>query len=300
MTGWIKLHRQIMEHWIWEDSKRFKWWMEILLLTNHTDKKVFVGGKIQMIKRGSFHTSEVKLSERWNVSRNTVRKFLKLLQNDNMITTKKTGNGTTIEVHNYDVYQGNNEVKKHENEQQNKQETEHQHEHVRDNEQNTTKNVKKEKNYKNVKNEKKEKNHSAFDFFQNNGFGLITQYTAEDINYYLDSFENDSDEIVIAALKLAKDRNKVSWGYTKGILNTWLQTNLNSIDQVKFFELQLKEMRKNRNTSNQFQKKELTPEWLENRQYKKPNILKSNIIENDENFNKEVAAFKDKLNKKWD
>ena len=22
-----------------EDSKRFKWWMEILLLTNHTDKK---------------------------------------------------------------------------------------------------------------------------------------------------------------------------------------------------------------------------------------------------------------------
>ena len=41
-----------------------------------------------MIKRGSFHTSEVKLSERWNVSRNTVRKFLKLLQNDNMITTK--------------------------------------------------------------------------------------------------------------------------------------------------------------------------------------------------------------------
>ena len=59
---------------------------------------------------------------------------------------------------------------------------------MRDNEQNTTKNVKKEKNYKNVKNEKKEKNHSAFDFFQNNGFGFITQYTAEDINYYLDSF----------------------------------------------------------------------------------------------------------------
>lgn len=40
MTGWIKLHRQIMEHWIWEDSKRFKWWMEILLLTNHTDKSI--------------------------------------------------------------------------------------------------------------------------------------------------------------------------------------------------------------------------------------------------------------------
>ena len=36
-------------------------------------------------------------------------------------------------------------------------------------------------------------------------------------------------------------------------------------------------MRKNRNTSNQFQK-ELTPEWLENRQYKKPNILKATLL----------------------
>ena len=74
MTGWIKLHRQIMEHWIWEDSKRFKWWMEILLLTNHTDKKYLLAEDTND-KRGSFHTSEVKLSERWNVSRNTVRKF---------------------------------------------------------------------------------------------------------------------------------------------------------------------------------------------------------------------------------
>ena len=63
---------------------------------------------------------------------------------------------------------------------------------------------------------RRRKNHSAFDFFQNNGFGFITQYTAEDINYYLDSFENDSDEIVIAALKLAKDRNKLVGDIQKG------------------------------------------------------------------------------------
>ena len=39
MTGWIKIHRKIIDHWIWADSKRFKWWLDILLLTNHSDKK---------------------------------------------------------------------------------------------------------------------------------------------------------------------------------------------------------------------------------------------------------------------
>ena len=38
MTGWIKIHRKIIDHWIWADSKRFKWWLDILLLTNHSDK----------------------------------------------------------------------------------------------------------------------------------------------------------------------------------------------------------------------------------------------------------------------
>ena len=117
MTGWIKIHRKIIDHWIWEDAKRFKWWMDILLLTNHTDKKTMIGGELITIKRGTFHTSELKLSERWNVSRNTVRNYLNALEKDNMIATKKTRNGTTIEVRNYGVYQGNEENKKQQTEQ---------------------------------------------------------------------------------------------------------------------------------------------------------------------------------------
>ena len=113
MTGWIKIHRKIIDHWIWADSKRFKWWLDILLLTNHSDKKVMIGGNLVLLKRGSFHTSELKLSERWNVSRNTVRNYLNALEKDNMINTKKTKNGTTIKVHNYEVYQGKEENKKH-------------------------------------------------------------------------------------------------------------------------------------------------------------------------------------------
>ena len=106
MTGWISLHRQIRNHWIWDDAEKLKWWLDILLLTNHTDKKSVFNNEVVLIKRGTFKTSEVKLSERWGVSRNTVRKFLKLLESDEMIVAEKTPYGTTVKVCNYNDYQG--------------------------------------------------------------------------------------------------------------------------------------------------------------------------------------------------
>ncbi|HDJ3124855.1 TPA: DnaD domain protein [Staphylococcus aureus] len=285
MAGWIKIHRKIIDHWIWTDSKRLKWWMDLLLLTNHSDKKVMLGGKLVVLKRGSFHTSELKLSERWNVSRNTVRNYLNALEKDNMITTKKSKNGTTIIVHNYGIYQDNDDYKK--------QHTEQQSEQKKDNRLNRTLNKTKElkniKNDKNVKNEKKEKkNYKAFDFFQDNGFGFITQYIVEDINYYLDAFCQDSDEILIAALKIAKDRNKVNWGYAKSILNSWLQMNLSNYEQIKAYEARCKGMKKTQN----YKSKEKTPSWLTNQN-------QNTAVEVDEEFEKDRAEFLKKLNAHW-
>lgn len=313
MTGWIKIHRKIIDHWIWTDSKRLKWWIDLLLLTNHSDKKVMLGGKIVVLKRGSFHTSELKLSERWNVSRNTVRNYLNALEKDNMITTKKTKNGTTIIVHNYGIYQDNDDYKKQHTEQQNEQQSEQLNEQQSEqlNEQQTiqqteqkkdnrlnkslnkTKELKNIKNDKNVKKEKKEKNYKAFDFFQDNGFGFITQYIVEDINYYLDAFCQDSDEILIAALKIAKDRNKVNWGYAKSILNSWLQMNLNNYNQIKAYEAQYKATKKMQNKQKEnYKSKEKTPSWLTNQN-------QNTVVEVDEEFEKDRAEFLKKLNAHW-
>lgn len=320
MAGWIKIHRKIIDHWIWTDSKRLKWWMDLLLLTNHSDKKVMLGGKLVVLKRGSFHTSELKLSERWNVSRNTVRNYLNALEKDNMITTKKTKNGTTIIVHNYGIYQDNDDYKKQQNEQQSEQDTEQQTiqqteqqseqiieqqtEQKKDNRLNKSlnktkelKNIKNDKKVKNDKKEKKEKkeknNYKAFDFFQDNGFGFITQYIVEDINYYLDAFCQDSDEILIAALKIAKDRNKVNWGYAKSILNSWLQMNLNNYDQIKAYEAQYKATKKMQNKQKEnYKSKEKTPSWLTNQN-------QNTVVEVDEEFEKDRAEFFKKLNAHW-
>ncbi|WP_256039023.1 DnaD domain protein, partial [Staphylococcus aureus] len=98
--------------------------------------------------------------------------------------------------------------------------------------------------------------------FQDNRFGFRTSDNLDELDYYLESFENDSDEIVTASLKIAKDRNKVTFGHAKSILNTCLNANLKSIEQVRAFEKQQLECKKQNYKPFVKQSKEKTPKWL--------------------------------------
>lgn len=110
--GWIKLHRSIRKNWIWEDPQKLRWWLDILLQANHQERKILIGNEVVLIERGSFHTSTIKLSERWQVDRKTVKRFLNLLQKDNMISLKTSKKGTTLKISNYKDYQAISEPKK--------------------------------------------------------------------------------------------------------------------------------------------------------------------------------------------
>lgn len=106
--GWISIHRQIQDCWIWTDDDKFDKahaWIDLLLLANHRDKKTAVDGKPVVITRGQFLTSILKLSNRWNWDRKTTTKFLNILENDGMIIQNKTHRWTTITIVNYEAYQ---------------------------------------------------------------------------------------------------------------------------------------------------------------------------------------------------
>lgn len=105
MQGWIHLHRSIVDHWIWQDPVKLKWWLDILLSVNHEDNKVNVGMQLIECNRGQTVMSLKNFSERWLVSRDTVRNFLTLLKNDGMITTENLVKTTRITICNYDNYQ---------------------------------------------------------------------------------------------------------------------------------------------------------------------------------------------------
>lgn len=106
--GWIKLHRKLQDCWIWNEKEPFdkrSAWTDLLLSAMHSDKKRLIDNEVEIIKRGSFMTSVVKLSERWKWSRGKVNRFLELLESEQMITTKRTTRGTLITIVNYEVYQ---------------------------------------------------------------------------------------------------------------------------------------------------------------------------------------------------
>lgn len=103
--GWIKLNRQIVDHWVWQDHEFAFAWIDLLLMVNHENKKILVDGKPTVIKRGQTLTSIKKLANRWRWSRNRVYRFLGALERDNMITRNGTPNGTTLTIENYGKYQ---------------------------------------------------------------------------------------------------------------------------------------------------------------------------------------------------
>ena len=105
-NGWIKLHRKLTESWIWEDPEKLRAWIDILLMVNHEDKEIEFNGRMVMVERGTRLTSIEKLAARWGWNRKRVMRFLGLLEQTDMVTTKRTPNGTTIKVRNYGKYQG--------------------------------------------------------------------------------------------------------------------------------------------------------------------------------------------------
>ena len=106
--GYILLHRQIQDHWIWTSNDKFddrSAWIDLLLMVNHDDSKVPFNKGYITVKRGQHLTSQVKLASRWHWTRDRVKRFLKRLENDEMIVTDTTRNNTLVTIVKYDNYQ---------------------------------------------------------------------------------------------------------------------------------------------------------------------------------------------------
>lgn len=105
MAGWIKIHRDIASHWIFQDSEKFKWWIDMLFLASYEDNKVLVGNRIAEVKRGQFQGSLSFFMKRWRVSKDRVINFLRLLQAEGMILKETDRNIPLITICNYESYQ---------------------------------------------------------------------------------------------------------------------------------------------------------------------------------------------------
>ena len=115
MIGWVKIHREIQNSWLWEEKpfSRGQAFVDLIMMANHEDRKVIINGTLINVKRGSRITSIRKLADKWGWSTSKVNYFLKQLESDNMITVKKDNKKTLLAIENYDLYQGRESIKKH-------------------------------------------------------------------------------------------------------------------------------------------------------------------------------------------
>jgi len=101
MSGWIKIHRQILD-WEWySDNNSFRVFMHLILTANHKEKRY----KGIELKAGSVITSRDILANQTGLTVRQVRTALNKLKMTNELTIKTNSQGTVIEVVNYEKYQ---------------------------------------------------------------------------------------------------------------------------------------------------------------------------------------------------
>jgi hypothetical protein len=101
MSGWIKLHRQILD-WEWyDDHNAFRLFIHLLLKANHKEKKY----RGMLLQSGTILTSRDILALEVGLSVRQTRTALDKLKSTNELTIKTSGQGTIIQIVNYQKYQ---------------------------------------------------------------------------------------------------------------------------------------------------------------------------------------------------
>ena len=105
--GWIRLYRSLLDSdlWLKEPFTRGQAWVDLIGLANYADTERIYKGQPQIVRRGQLAVSEIWLAKRWQWSRGRVRRYIDLLETFKMVSVKRTQNGTTLTIENYEKYQ---------------------------------------------------------------------------------------------------------------------------------------------------------------------------------------------------
>ncbi|HDI3354620.1 TPA: DnaD domain-containing protein [Listeria monocytogenes] len=300
-SGWIKIYRSLQEHWIWENEKYLKWWLDLLLLANHQDMDILINGELITIKRGQKHTSELWLSNRWNADRKQVRKFLELLKKNDMITiTKSRQKGTTYEISNYNDFQGiSEEIRTTKGTTiDTTEDTTKEHQMVQ------RKGHKQELKNLRIKELKKDINNNSDlnfkDFWEQNGFGMMLPIEQEKLLAWADDFSGNR-EIVFKALEVTSEQgaNKRNYAYVNKILRNWEERGFKTVADVNAAEEERRKQNEQKYNKpaygkyNKNQKQEVLPDWFDKTEKQPEN--KKTESESSGDLEKKVAEIKAKL-----
>ncbi|MGI2329683.1 DnaD domain protein [Planococcus sp. YIM B11945] len=251
MQGWIKMHRRITDHEIWNDVTTFRLFTLLMLKASHKD-----GIKIRGIEinRGQYLRSYSKLAEDLEykegrgykkVAKSTILRSVKKLVDEGMVSVRETEHGTVFTVCKYHEYQGFDGDSETTNETDNEPLTE------RTQNEDATK-TQQEQELKNLSTKEPLSTTSTTTSttrpaaVPENGFAKALQtfeanlcrlspLQIESLGKWFDDF-NESYEIIEEAIKIAADRNKKNYGFVEYLFKEWADNKLMTIEQVQSHE----------------------------------------------------------------
>jgi len=101
MSGWIKLHRKMLD-WEWyDDANCFRVFMHLLIIANHKDNR----WRGRLILRGQHLTSLGKLANGTGLTVSKVRTAISKLESTGEIASESHAQDTVFTIKNYDSYQ---------------------------------------------------------------------------------------------------------------------------------------------------------------------------------------------------
>ena len=109
MSGFIKMHRKILDHWLGTSPEYLGAWGLLLMKAYWKDKQVVYKGHVFTIKRGEIWASSHYLAEEWGWSPSKVQRFIRLLVKENMLVRRRVDAGQVLlSVVNFDKFQSYN------------------------------------------------------------------------------------------------------------------------------------------------------------------------------------------------
>jgi hypothetical protein len=109
MNGWIKLHRKIIDNWIWKDPVSLKIWIWCLCRANHADIDVVMktgkGNVVVSIKRGQFLTGRKSAGVELDMAPTTFMRHLEKLKKSSNIALKPDTHWTVVTICKWEEYQ---------------------------------------------------------------------------------------------------------------------------------------------------------------------------------------------------
>lgn len=105
MSGWIRVQRGILDHWVFSEADALKLWVYLLMSANYEDKSRMFNGRLTQVKRGQLIYGRHAVSQRLGISEAKLRRYIKQFIKDEMISQQTTNKYSIITITCYEKYQ---------------------------------------------------------------------------------------------------------------------------------------------------------------------------------------------------